>query len=144
MGDIYVRRCFQSEDATFGTMHFDEFSCFTLEPRKAGGVNSFVPLGRYPVISSRTWIPVMFQNNFPMIPLVQCGIGEIRIHIGNYAVNTHGCLLVGRAWNQKQDMIENSTAAYRDFDKIFQRNIATTGATGKKLYIQYSPLFGAD
>ena len=76
------------------------FFCDTLEPtwrdyahggRKIAG-HSAIPEGRYPVVI--TWSP-KFQKWLPLLLHVPNFEG-IRIHAGNTAADTAGCILVGR------------------------------------------------
>jgi hypothetical protein len=53
------------------------------------------------------------------------GFEYILIHIGNYARDTHGCLLVGKDWvynqQRRERMITNSTDAYINFyNKVYE------------------------
>ena len=76
------------------------FFCDTLEPtwrdyahggRKIAG-HSAIPEGRYPVVI--TWSP-KFQKWLPLLLHVP-NFDGIRIHAGNTAADTAGCILVGR------------------------------------------------
>ena len=84
--------------------------CDTLEPTwrdyKHGGRKlkgcSAIPEGRYPVVITyspkmKEWLPLLV--NVPMF-------SGIRIHAGNTAKDTEGCILVGQ--NLKKGMVLNS------------------------------------
>ncbi|NVN99294.1 MAG: hypothetical protein HXX17_08220 [Geobacteraceae bacterium] len=82
---------------TIGELMVDgEHECWTLEDVvRPDGVKVYgetaIPFGTYPVV-------VTFSNRFQRdLPLVQNvpGFDGIRIHPGNTAADTHGCLLVG-------------------------------------------------
>ena len=84
--------------------------CDTLEPtwrdykhggRKVSGCSA-IPEGRYPVVITyspkmKQWLPLLV--NVPMF-------SGIRIHAGNTAKDTEGCILVGQ--NLKKGMVLNS------------------------------------
>ena len=86
------------------------FFCDTLEPtwrdykhggRKVRGCSA-IPEGRYPVVITyspkmKEWLPLLV--NVPMF-------SGIRIHAGNTAKDTQGCILVGQ--NLKKGMVLNS------------------------------------
>ena len=97
--------------------------CDTLEPtwrdyrhggRKIKG-RSAIPEGRYPVVITyspkmKQWLPLLV--NVPMF-------SGIRIHAGNTAEDTQGCILVGQ--NLKKGMVLNSrTWLKRLKDKIVE------------------------
>ena len=99
------------------------YFCDTLEPtwrdyrhggRKIKG-RSAIPEGRYPVVI--TWSPKMKQW-LPLLVNVPMFSG-IRIHAGNTAEDTQGCILVGQ--NLKKGMVLNSrTWLKRLKDKIVE------------------------
>ena len=72
-------------------------------PKKAAELKPFgIPEGRYAVVISyspkmREWLPILL--GVPMF-------SGIRIHAGNTAKDTQGCILVGQ--NQKKGMVLNS------------------------------------
>ena len=97
--------------------------CDTLEPtwrdykhggRKVRGCSA-IPEGRYPVVITyspkmKEWLPLLV--NVPMF-------SGIRIHAGNTAEDTQGCILVGQ--NLKKGMVLNSrTWLKRLKDKIVE------------------------
>lgn len=85
----------------------------TLEPQwrdlKGGAYKirgrTAIPEGRYPLVVTRSpkfgkWLPLLMQ-----VP----GFEGVRIHSGNTAADTQGCILVGE--NKKKGMVLNSRAA---------------------------------
>ena len=72
--------------------------CYTLEDvvRPTGAAKVYgetaIPYGTYPVIVT---FSNRFQRTLPLLVGV-VGFDGIRIHPGNTAADTHGCLLVGR------------------------------------------------
>ena len=82
-------------DATIGELEIDgAFEAFTLEdlphPTKIKG-RTRIPAGTYAV--TITWSP-RFGRNLPLVEDVP-GFEGIRIHPGNTAEDTEGCILVG-------------------------------------------------
>ncbi len=109
-----------SDTSTIGKLYVDgEFFCFTLEDKdrrlEDGGVKVYgetcIPRGSYQVI-------IDFSNRFkidlPRIVDVPQFTG-IRIHPGNKAQNTEGCILVGSS--HSKDWISNSKPT---FAKLFE------------------------
>ena len=108
---------------TGGGLEGASYFCDTLEPtwrdyahggRKLKG-RSAIPEGRYPVVITwsprlKEWLPLLV--NVPMFE-------GIRIHAGNTAADTKGCILVGQ--NLKKGMVLNSrTWLKRLKDKIVE------------------------
>ena len=100
----------ESEASPRGGMEGAPSFCDTLEPtwrdykhggRKVRGCSA-IPEGRYPVVITyspkmKEWLPLLV--NVPMF-------SGIRIHAGNTAKDTQGCILVGQ--NLKKGMVLNS------------------------------------
>jgi hypothetical protein len=99
-----------TEDSTIGRLFVNgDFHCFTLEDKvrevKIKSVTA-IPYGRYEVA-------ITFSNRFQvMMPLLLSvpNYEGVRIHPGNYAKDTDGCILVGSV--KGVNMIGNSKAAY--------------------------------
>ena len=101
--NITVERLQCDEDVTIGSMTVDgEWQCWTLEdPRreiegqpcsvwKIPGKTA-IPAGRYRVMLSMS---VRFKRYLPILLNVP-GFSGVRIHAGNTAEDTEGCILVG-------------------------------------------------
>jgi hypothetical protein len=105
-----------SPASTLGELHVDgRFECFTLEDRvrsaKVPGATA-IPPGRYEV--SVTWSN-RFKRPLPLLMNVPNYDG-VRIHTGNKAEDTEGCILVGR--KRLADFVGESKVA---FEPLFQK-----------------------
>ncbi|QBC44474.1 hypothetical protein C1H71_13650 [Iodobacter fluviatilis] len=118
---LLLKRDFFTTESTTGVLSIDGvFQCFVLEDvdRKleAGGAKIYgqtaIPRGIYPL--TVTYSP-RFKKPLPLLSGVK-GFDGIRIHCGNSAADTEGCLLVGNArWLNK---VGGSRIAY---DAIFTK-----------------------
>jgi len=107
---LTLKRHTLTEKSTIGDLSIDGvWECFTLEdvvrtgPKVAG--KTAIPAGRYVVVitmSSR------FKKMLPLLLNVP-GFTGIRIHAGNIAEHTEGCILVGVT--KKEDFIGQSKVA---------------------------------
>ena len=94
------------------------FQCYTLEDAdrrlEAGGKKAYgktaIPLGKYPVVVNRS---PRFKVDMPLLVDVPQFTG-IRIHPGNRAEDTEGCILVGEI--RGKTSILSSRATY---EKLF-------------------------
>lgn len=127
--EILLKRERSRGNATIGLLFVDgKHTCNTLEdvvradpdpstPQNEGKVygETAIPAGRYRVgvtMSQR------FQRPLPLLYDVP-GFEGIRIHPGNKAVDTHGCILPGMmAANDGQSVSESRVAFGVVFDKI--------------------------
>jgi hypothetical protein len=105
-----VRRTL-TEQSTIGTLSINGvFECFTLEDRvrpvKIHGATA-IPAGIYEVAIT---FSDRFQKPLPLLLNVPNFAG-IRIHPGNTAADTEGCILVGTT--ERKDFIGNSRVAFR-------------------------------
>lgn len=123
--EILVNRRKKTKNSTISDVLINgEFYCFGLEDVDRGLAQSMpleeikekkvfaqtaIPAGKYEVI-------INFSNRFKQyMPLLIAvpGFEGVRIHPGNEAANTEGCLLLGQT--EAADFIGNSRAAYRSF-----------------------------
>lgn len=112
---IRVRRKWLTNESSIAEMYFDnstERVCYTLEDClrdiKIPGTTC-IPAGRYEVVFS-------FSNRFKkFLPLLLNvpGFDGVRIHPGNTAAHTEGCILVG--FEKGENIIMNSRAAFAFF-----------------------------
>lgn len=97
--------------------------CYTLEPGRD------VPAGTYQVLV--TFSP-KFDRPMPLVTGVP-GFSGIRIHTGNTAQDTEGCLLVGVTRNTDEEWIGASRIA---FERLFPL-ICAAENDGETVSIQY-------
>lgn len=122
------------DKCTIGDLLVDgEFQCHTLEDvvRPEGAPKVFgetaIPYGTYEVT-------VTFSNHFQRdLPLLRNvpGFEGVRIHPGNTAADTEGCLLVGTG--ESRDAITGSRAA---FDALWPQ-ILEAHSQGEPITIEY-------
>jgi hypothetical protein len=114
--ELRVKRSDFSEESTIGELSVNgQFACYTLEDKvrlaKIAGKTA-IPAGRYEVVIN---FSQRFQRQLPLLINVPNFEG-IRIHPGNTAANTEGCILVGET--KSADFVGQSRAA---FDKLFEK-----------------------
>lgn len=125
---IQVFRKTLTARSTIGEMHVDgQFECYTLEdcvrPVKIKGMTA-IPAGSYEVVIN---FSERFQRLLPLLLNVP-NFDGVRIHAGNTAADTEGCVLVGQT--QEVDFIGKSRAA---FDALFAKLQAA--AVREKIFI---------
>lgn len=110
--DLELRRFDFTEARTIGALAIvgGAFTCYTLEdPVRPPGVKipgrTAIPFGRYRVRLTRS---ERFQRVLPLLEDVP-GFTGIRIHAGNTAADTAGCILVGQ--RRDADAVLDSRAA---------------------------------
>ena len=111
-----------TEKSTIGDFLIDgEFFCFSLEDMvrepgvKVAGATA-IPEGRYRVVLDQS---ARFRRVMPHILDVP-GFEGVRIHSGNSAENTEGCILLG--YEKSKDFIGKSVLAFnRFFDILYER-----------------------
>lgn len=101
--EIIVKRLQKDEDVTIGAITIDgDFACWSLEDpvREVPGQpvstwkihgKTAIPAGRYKVIIDMS---ARFKRLLPLLIDVP-GYSGVRIHAGNTAADTEGCILVG-------------------------------------------------
>jgi len=117
---LELKRVKLGEEFTIGKLSVDgKFICYTLEDtvREQVGVpveqwkvmsKTAIPTGTYPVT-------ITMSNRFKtMLPLLGNvpGFSGVRIHTGNSAKDTEGCILVGAGWDGKSGWISSSAVAF--------------------------------
>ena len=118
MAKIKIIRDTFSDESTIGKLYIDgEYFCETLEDKdrflEAGGVKIYgktcIPRGTYQLaitMSNR------FKKELPLLLNVPQFEG-IRIHAGNTAADTDGCILLGRT--RRNNFVENSRDTVNEF-----------------------------
>ena len=110
---LLIKRHFKGPQYTIGRLFVDGvYECDTLEDVvREGGVKvageTAIPAGKYPV--RITW-SVRFKKNLPILDNVPNFTG-VRIHTGNTAKDTEGCILVG--YNRVKGRVVDSRAAFK-------------------------------
>lgn len=128
--EILVRRLYRKEDYTIGKLYIDgQYFCDTLEDKDRGltdcmSVESIkrikqfgetaIPLGTYKV--RFTYSP-KYKREMPLVETVK-GFQGIRIHSGNTAKDTLGCLLLGE--NKEKGKVLNSRITCEKFYNILR------------------------
>ena len=137
--ELLVERNLSDDECTLGKLSVNEdFECYTLEPvvREQMGIpvknwkipgKTAIPAGSYDVIIDYS---EHFGRNMPHVLNVP-GFDGVRIHSGNTAADTEGCLLLGEG--EGKDAILNSHAA---FDRFFNK-LQDAIANGEKVTITY-------
>ena len=139
--EILLKRIAKKSDYTIGKLFIgEEYFCDTLEPtwrnllgvelppemvsrhlgrnsgvkaRKEPGKTA-IPEGRYPLVMTKS---MRFKKWLPLLLGVP-GFSGVRIHAGNTAKDTQGCILVGE--NKERGKVINSTATFRKLYPILQ------------------------
>jgi hypothetical protein len=114
--ELQVKRTDFSEESTIGELWVNGgFECYTLEdkvrPVKIAGKTA-IPSGRYEVIIN---FSQRFQKQLPLLLNVPNYEG-VRIHSGNTAANTEGCILVGET--KTENFVGESRWA---FNRLFEK-----------------------
>lgn len=116
-------------DCQFGKLYAgDQFLCSTLEDvvREVAGSDvahwkvpgcTAIPRGTYRVMLT---LSARFKRVLPLLIDVP-GYSGVRIHSGNRAADTHGCILVGRLRGR-----DHLVASRDAFDELFELLRATT------------------
>jgi hypothetical protein len=109
--NLYLFREPSNDVCTFGSLFCEEdFLCYTLEDpirdKKIPDITA-IPAGKYRV--RLTYSP-RFKKQLPLLIDVPQYEG-VRIHAGNWARDTEGCLLVGMERNDAENMVLKSQRA---------------------------------
>ena len=151
MLELYVDRAWKKEAYTIGDLFIGnkkfsntledtdrglskEDSLHDILVKKVYGMTA-IPAGRYEVkltysskFGKASWA-AMTQGRVPEILNVP-GFEGVRIHPGNSAEDTYGCLLVG--FNTKKGWISNSQSTYRD---LVLNHLLPAFNKGEKVFI---------
>lgn len=118
---LEVKRHFKGPQYTIGRMYADGvYLCDTLEDtvrpdgQKIAGQTA-IPAGTYPV---RITYSPRFKKMLPMLDNVPNFTG-VRIHTGNTAEDTEGCILVG--YNRVKGRVCDSRAAFRRLFALLEK-----------------------
>ena len=115
---LFLKRKWFSMESSIGELSIEglAFKCFTLEDPVRDGLKIYgrtaIPAGTYRIIIDKSG---KFKRLMPLLMGVP-GFDGIRIHIGNTARNTEGCILVGRT--KGLDWIGHSRDAYDELYAI--------------------------
>jgi hypothetical protein len=120
--NLTLIRKYPGTDCIIGELLLDGvFECYTLEdierPVKIPGVTA-IPRGFYEVVITYS---ERFKKLLPLLLNVP-NFDGVRIHTGNVAANTEGCILVGQV--KATDSIQQSKLA---FDVLFPKLQAAAG-----------------
>ena len=123
-----VREIFTTE-STIGSLSVNgKFECYTLEDRvrpvKVKG-STAIPYGHYEVVVS---FSERFQKPLPLLLSVP-NFDGVRIHPGNEAKDTEGCILVGT--EKSSNFVSNSQVAFK---KLFAKILAASKV--EKIFIE--------
>jgi hypothetical protein len=129
---LKLHRTLCGSTCTIGSLFVDgKMECFTIEDtvrpngEKVYGETA-IPSGIYNVIVNRSQ---RFKRDMPLLENVP-GFDGIRIHSGNTAEDTKGCILVGAA--KGVNVVTHSREA---FERLFQKIKESLGA-GEKVTIE--------
>lgn len=125
---ITLERMHFTNISTLGELHFDGVKvCYTLEDTcrrlKIDGETA-IPAGKYEVIINDS---MRFKRRMPLLLDVP-GFEGVRIHSGNTAEDTEGCILVGM--REGPDIVYDSRKAFEFVFKEIENRL-----TKGKLYI---------
>jgi len=117
-----IRKDF-TDNSTIGDLLIDgQWQCYTLEDKardvKIAGVTA-IPYGSYDVITN-------YSNRFKKVMPLLLNVPNfegVRIHSGNVAENTEGCILLGEI--KDVDFIGRSRMAFDKFMVILQNALET-------------------
>ena len=127
--NLTLYRKYPGNECTIGELFVDDkFECYTLEdkerPEKIAKITA-IPKGKYEIVIS---FSNRFQKLLPELKNVPNYEG-VRIHTGNYATDTEGCILVGTT--KTADMVGNSKEAFNNLFPKLQE-----AASKEKIWIE--------
>lgn len=138
--ELYLQRDTFTDKSTIGKLYIDgRFECYVLEDKDRGLNDSMtlseindlkvygetaIPYGRYEIKITPS---NRFKRDLPILLNVK-GYEGIRIHTGNTAIDTHGCLLPAQI--KGKDSVSQSTPA---FNKLYE--LIKSELRSKKVFI---------
>jgi len=132
--DLKINRLEFTDSSTTGELLVNGvFECYTIEDkvRPAGEMvrnQTAIPAGRYEVVVN---FSNRFQRQMPLLLGVP-GYEGVRIHSGNCAADTEGCILLGLS--RSRDWVGDSRAA---FERFF-RKLCGAISIGEKVFLEIS------
>ena len=119
--ELTINRSIFTEKSTIGELWLDgRFQCYTLEDtcrqKKIAGVTA-IPAGHYQVTIN---FSEKFKRDMPLLLNVP-NFDGVRIHWGNKAEDSEGCILVGKG--KDADFISSSKAAFDELFPIIQTKL---------------------
>lgn len=138
MMELELKRRWLTEASTIGELYVDGVrECFVLEDRyrpppeaKVPGATC-IPVGRYEV---RITHSPKFNRDLPLLVDVP-GFSGVRIHPGNFASDTEGCLLPGKV--KHHESVQQSVDA---FVELFAKLKAATGPIWLTASVEGAPI----
>lgn len=149
---IIVTREHFSDACTIGelTIEGDDFKCFTLEDKdrkitsedNTERIKEIKVFGKTAIPYGTYELAVTFSNRFKkFLPLLigVKGFEGIRIHTGNVAEDTEGCILVGTQKDVVNNRILNSRTAFAELMLLINERIKT-----EKIFVEITNLNKTD
>lgn len=140
--ELVLQRDYIGRTCTIGSLFADGiFECFTLEDLPAGPEGKIpgktrIPAGRYQLVITHS------QKFGVMMPLLirVPNYSGIRIHAGNNAEDTNGCVLVGALMNDDGESLLQSRIAYSRLFSV----LSETLNSGEQVWIDVRDEIGED
>lgn len=124
-----VKECFTLEDVV-REKRFDDGALIPVQSWKVPGETA-IPSGRYQIIID---FSERFKRLMPHIIGVP-GFDGVRIHSGNTAADTEGCILLGRVRSSPDEVLESRFA----FDTFFEKLKAAVRAGEETFIVIHNP-----
>ena len=140
--EITLKRAYDSGKSTIGIISLSGKSFVTLEDThrkvKIDG-ETCISKGRYEVKfrEVESGLTMKYRKKYPWFKWhlwLQCVLDFefVYLHIGNFAKNTDGCVLIAESYNSSNpDMILNSEKAFRKFYKLVSNELYK----GERVYL---------
>lgn len=133
--EIMVNRRTKTDNSTISDLSTDNgYKCVVLEDKDRGLIDAMTVeqitekkiLGKTAIPSGKYEIIVNFSNRFQrLMPLLLNvkGFQGIRVHSGNVATDTEGCLIVGKNEANIPDEILNSREVFNELFPLIQQGV---------------------